>query len=145
MELKTTERSRAAPQVRVVHDSGNVREHKGVDTIEGWASPLIFGETMIAQSVEMPAGLSVPEHFEPAESMVYTVRGRWLLSVAGEKHLMRPGSMHWLREGALAGCEVPFDKPALILNFTRFKKGNICPSRSMLLTNDVLVVTRNRS
>jgi quercetin dioxygenase-like cupin family protein len=109
--------------VSVVHDTGNSQKYPGIITSEGLAYPLIMGATMFAHTLEMPAGLTVPEHAEAEESMVYTVRGRWILVVDGQKHLMGPGSLHWINEGAYAGCEVPFDEPAFVLAFMRVKAG----------------------
>jgi quercetin dioxygenase-like cupin family protein len=129
--------------VRVVHDTGDTRKFPGIETIEGWASPLLFGETMFAQSVEMPAGLFVPEHPEPAESIVYTVKGQWILSVDGERHLMGPGSMHWLKEGTCAGCAVTFDEPALVINFMRIRGADERPAGSIICTKDLSIVARN--
>ena len=110
--------------VRVVHDTHDTNKYPGIGTSEGFARPLIFGETMFAHSLEMPAGLVVGEHEEPEESMVYTVRGRWVLAVNGEEHLMQPGSLHWIKEGASAGCRVPFEEPALVMAFMRVKSRN---------------------
>lgn len=146
MEPITARNGNESCHVRVVHDTDVVLKHPGVDTIEGWACPLIFGETMLAQSVEMPAGISVPEHPEPVECMVYTVRGHWVLSVGGEKHLMSPGSLHWLDEGAMAGCEVPFDEPALVVNFIRIRsaKGGLEQTAApAVCVKNVRVVARN--
>ena len=105
----------------VVHDAGDITRFKGVETSEGLACPLILGSTMLAHTLEMPAGLVVPEHPETEESMVYTLSGNWILIVDGLRHPMGPGSLHWLNEGAIAGCEVPGDAPALVLAFMRVK------------------------
>jgi quercetin dioxygenase-like cupin family protein len=145
MEWNASSTGNGARCVRVVHDTGDVRKFPGIDTIEGWASPLLFGETMFAQSVEMPAGLFVSEHPEPVESIVYTVQGRWILSVDGERHVMGPGSLHWLKEGACAGCAVPFDEPALVVNFMRIKGADQRTACSIVCTKDASVVAKNGS
>ena len=93
MERKSATSDRESRRACIVRDTGDVNNFPGVDTIEGRACPLLFGTTMYAQSVEMPAGLSVTEHPEPCESMIYTVQGQWILSVGGKKQPMGPGSL----------------------------------------------------
>jgi quercetin dioxygenase-like cupin family protein len=135
--------SRTAPNVRIVHEACDCKKFPGIDTFEGRASPLIIGETMLAQSLEIPAGLRVPEHPEPEESMVYTVSGRWILKVDGQEHRMGPGSLHWLGKGTSAGCEVPYDKPALVLSFVRIGEKGSPHGVLAISVKDVRIVARN--
>ncbi len=124
--------------VSVIHDAGNAQKYPGICTSEGLARPLIVGETMFAHTLEMPAGLTVPEHAEPEESMVYTVRGRWVLVADGQRHTMEPGSLHWIDEGTRAGCEVPFDEPALVLAFMRINAGRDRPMAPLGAANIII-------
>lgn len=128
--------------IRIVHDAENTTDRPGIDTSEGLAFPLILGQTIMAHSLKMPAGLSIPEHIEPEESMIYTLHGRWVLIADGRRHVMSPGSLHWIGEGASAGCEVPFDEPAMVLAFMRVKEINDPSPRSRVNTSNINIVTK---
>lgn len=88
-----------------------------IDTPEGRVGRLIRGEACTVQYLEMPPRLYIPEHPHPWESVVYTVRGRWVLCVSGKRSRLAPGSLLWLKPGVSRGFEVPYGEPALILVF----------------------------
>jgi quercetin dioxygenase-like cupin family protein len=69
------------------------------------------------QYLEMPPRLIMPEHPHPWESIVYTIRGHWVLCAGGNRSTMQPGSILWLRRGVSSAFEVPYPEPALILVF----------------------------
>lgn len=94
-----------------------ITDQIGVDTLEGRVGPLIQGEEGQAIYLDMPAGLYVEEHAHPHESIIYTVRGRWVLCTEGKRHLMEPGSLFWFGSNITTGYEVPFEVPAYILCF----------------------------
>lgn len=103
--------------IRVVNNVTDANQNPGVDTLEGRIGPLLKGEGCQAHYIEMPPGLYCPEHPHPTESLIYTVRGRWVLASGGIRNLMRPGSLFWFGAGVPTGYEVPFDEPAFILIF----------------------------
>ena len=89
----------------------------GVATLEGRIGPLILGEGSQAHFIDMQSGLFVAEHPHSTESLIYTVRGQWVLCSAGRRQLMKAGSLFRFAAGTPTGYEVPFDDPALILIF----------------------------
>ncbi|WP_445349083.1 alpha/beta fold hydrolase [Desulforudis sp. DRI-14] len=103
--------------IRVVGDVTDARQNPGVTTLEGRIGPLLKGEGCQAHYIEMPPGLYCAEHPHATESLIYTVRGRWVLASGGVRKLMRPGSLFWFGAGVPTGYEVPFDEPAFILIF----------------------------
>lgn len=89
----------------------------GIETLEGRIGPLLKGEGLQAHYIEMPGGLFCEEHPHPTESLIFTVRGRWVLCSRGRRCLMKPGSLFWFGPNTPTGYEVPFEDPAFILIF----------------------------
>lgn len=113
----TPERLHLAPGVEIVADVGDVQKTAGVATLEGRIGPLILGEGSQAHFIDMQSGLFVAEHPHSTESLIYTVRGQWVLCSAGRRQLMKAGSLFRFAAGTPTGYEVPFDDSALILIF----------------------------
>jgi uncharacterized cupin superfamily protein len=65
----------------------------------------------------MPSGMFVREHPHSSESIIYTVRGPWVLCSKDRRQLMKPGSLFRFAAGAPTGYEVPFAESAFILIF----------------------------
>lgn len=105
---------RPTPGIQIINDITN---QFGIDTLEGKIGPLIQGVASQSHFIEMPAGLYTAEHAHPTESIIYTVRGRWVLCVAGQRQVMEPGSLFWFGPEVATGYEIPFDAPAYILIF----------------------------
>lgn len=103
--------------IRVVGSVTDAARGCGVDTLEGRIGPLLKGDNCSAHYIEMPPGMYCAEHPHATESLIYTVRGRWVLASGGRRHLMQPGSLFWFKAGVPTGYEVPFDEPAFILIF----------------------------
>ena len=89
----------------------------GVHTLEGKIGPLIRGKGCQSHFIDLPPGLYTEEHPYQTESIIFTVRGRWVLCSQGRRHLMRPGTLFWFGPDVPTGYEVPFDEPAYILIF----------------------------
>jgi quercetin dioxygenase-like cupin family protein len=89
----------------------------GIITPEGRVGRLLRGVSCSLQYLELPAGLYLGEHAHPWESIVYTIRGRWVLCSGGAREVIGPGSVAWFSPGLCKGYEVPFDEPALLLVF----------------------------
>jgi quercetin dioxygenase-like cupin family protein len=97
--------------IRAIDPSG------GIATLEGRVGRLLRGEGCSVQFLELPAGLYMFEHAHPWESVVYTVRGRWVLCSGGEREVIEAGTITWFKPGLSKGFEVPFAVPALLLIF----------------------------
>lgn len=89
----------------------------GVDTLEGVIGPVIRGEASQAHFIDMPPGMFCGEHPHATESLVYTVRGRWVLASDGKRFVMRQGSIFWFGANVSTGYETPFAESALLLIF----------------------------
>lgn len=89
----------------------------GVDTLEGRIGPLIFGQGSRSHYIELLAGGYCDEHPHSSESIIYTVRGQWVLCSSGRRFHMRAGGLFWFGPGVATGYEIPFPDPAYILIF----------------------------
>lgn len=103
-----------AKGIQIIDD---VTAQFGVDTLEGKIGLLIQGVACRSQFFDLPPGLYTHEHPHPTESIIYTVRGRYVLVTDGKRHVMNPGSLFSFGPDIAAGYEVPFDEPAFILIF----------------------------
>lgn len=89
----------------------------GVDTLEGRIGPLLNAERGGCHYIDVPAGAFLADHPHPTESLIYTVRGQWVLCSRGKRWHMRAGSLFWFGDGIPTGYENPFDEPAYLLIF----------------------------
>ena len=103
--------------IKVIEDINDVAINTGIDTLEGRIGPLLKGESSQAHFIEMPGYLYCQEHPHPTESIIFTVKGNWVLCSSCRRQLMRPGSLFWFKAGTPTGYEVPFPEPAFILIF----------------------------
>jgi len=103
--------------IRIVENATDPGRNQCVETLEGRIGPLLKGDGSQAHFIEMPGDLYCHEHSHPTESLIFTVRGRWVLCSAGRRQLMRPGSLFWFKAGTPTGYEVPFKEAAFILIF----------------------------
>jgi pimeloyl-ACP methyl ester carboxylesterase/quercetin dioxygenase-like cupin family protein len=103
--------------IEIIDDISNARETAGVETLEGRIGPLILGEGSQAHFIDMQGGMYVEEHPHSSESIIYTVRGEWVLCSNGRRHLMKPGTLFRFAANIPTGYEVPFPDNALILIF----------------------------
>jgi pimeloyl-ACP methyl ester carboxylesterase/quercetin dioxygenase-like cupin family protein len=106
-----------APGIQIVEDIKDQKATPGVETLEGRIGPLLLGENSQAHFIDMQSGLYCAEHPHSNESIIYTVRGRWVLCSRGRRQVMEPGSLFHFAKGTPTGYEVPFDEDALILIF----------------------------
>jgi pimeloyl-ACP methyl ester carboxylesterase len=113
----TPQRLHLAPGIEIVADIGDSRKTAAVQTLEGRIGPLILGEGSQAHFIDMQGGMFVAEHPHSSESIIFTVRGRWVLCSSGRRELMQPGSLFRFAKDTPTGYEVPFAEPALILIF----------------------------
>lgn len=106
-----------APGIEIVPDITDREQTAGVATLEGRIGPLLLGEGSQAHFIEMQRGMFVAEHPHSSESIIYTVRGQWVLCSHGRRHVMKPGTLFRFGANVPTGYEVPFDEPAFILIF----------------------------
>jgi pimeloyl-ACP methyl ester carboxylesterase len=120
LDLKTEsspERLQLAPGIEIINEIPDPVRLAGVDTLEGRIGPLLLGEGCQAHFIDMPAGMFTEEHPHGSESIIYTVRGQWVLCSQGRRHLMKPGTLFRFGAFISTGYEVPFGEPACILIF----------------------------
>ena len=103
--------------IRIVENVTDGDANPGVVTLEGRIGPLLKGDASQAHFIEMPGDLFCHEHTHTTESLIFTVKGSWVLCSAGRRQLMRPGSLFWFKAGTPTGYEVPFAEAAFILIF----------------------------
>jgi quercetin dioxygenase-like cupin family protein len=84
-------------------------------THEGLFGPLLFAEQNRAFFIELKPGMFLGEHPHPTGSIVYTVRGKWVLASEGKRQVMEAGSLFRFGDGMPTGWEAPFNEPALLL------------------------------
>jgi pimeloyl-ACP methyl ester carboxylesterase len=113
----TPERFQFAPGIEIIEDITDKTRTAGIDTLEGRIGLLLLGEDAQAHFIDMPAGLYLAEHPHSTESLIYTVRGRWVLCSQGRRHLMQPGALYRFGSNISTGYEVPFSEDAYILIF----------------------------
>lgn len=89
----------------------------GVETLEGRMGPLLNARGGGSHFIEVPPGAYMDDHAHEKESLIYTVRGEWVLCSRGTRWHMRAGSLFWFGDGVPTGYENPFALPALILIF----------------------------
>lgn len=106
---------RPAWGIQIVDDIG---KQPAVETIEGRVGLLLQGEASRAHFFEMPPHSFTAEHTHPNETIIYTVRGQWVLCSNDTRTLMRAGSIFLFAPNRSTGYEVPFEEPATILIFT---------------------------
>lgn len=99
------------------------RSECSVFTHEGHFGPLLFGEELRAFSLRLEAGMFLAEHPHPTESIVYTLRGRWVLCSEGKRQLMPAGSLFHFGPDKPTGWEAPFAEGADILIFKKIRPG----------------------
>lgn len=113
----TPERVQLAPGIEIVPDITDPKRTAGVETLEGRIGPLLLGEGSQAHFIDMPGGMYVEEHPHSSESIIYTVRGKWVLCSHGRRQLMPAGSLFRFAPNIPTGYEVPFGENAYILIF----------------------------
>ena len=89
----------------------------GVDTLEGRFGPLLNAQRGGAHYVEVPPGAYMDDHAHERESLIFTVRGEWVLCSRGTRWHMKAGDLFWFGDGVPTGYENPFTEPAFLLIF----------------------------
>ena len=84
-------------------------------THEGAFTPLLFAENNRSFLINLKPGMFLSEHPHPTGSIVYTVRGKWVLASEGKRQVMEAGSLFRFGDGMPTGWEAPFGEGALLL------------------------------
>ncbi|OYZ13036.1 MAG: hypothetical protein B7Y35_13880 [Sphingomonadales bacterium 28-64-96] len=84
-------------------------------THEGLFGPLLFAEQNRAFFIELKPGMFLAEHPHATGSIIYTVRGKWVLASEGKRQVMEAGSLFRFGDNMPTGWEAPFSEPALLL------------------------------
>ena len=113
----TPARKYLAPGIQIVEDITDNEQTVAVETLEGRIGPLILGQDSQAHFIDMPAGIYCEAHPHSTESIIYTVRGKWVLCSNGQRQVMKPGTLFHFAVNTPTGYEVPFDEDAYILIF----------------------------
>ena len=106
--IETHEGIRILPRIEVA---------PGVDTLEGRMGPLLNARGGGCHFIEVPPGAYMDAHAHARESLIYTVRGEWVLCSGEARWHMRAGALFWFGDGVPTGYENPFTEPALLLIF----------------------------
>ena len=104
-----------ATGLRIVPSIEEAVQSVGVLTHEGVFGPLLFAERSRAFFIELKPGMFLSEHPHPKESLVYTVKGRWVLCSEGKRQVMDRGSLFHFGDNIPTGWEAPFAEGALLL------------------------------
>lgn len=113
----TPERVQLAPGIEIIADITSKEKTAAVETLEGRIGPLLLAEKSQAHFIDMQGGIYVEEHGHSTESIIYTVKGQWVLCSKGRRYLMKPGTLFRFEVNTPTGYEVPFKESAFILIF----------------------------
>jgi len=71
----------------------NVDDIKGKEIVPGFHGKFIHSESMTVAYWDITAGSPLPEHTHPHEQVVNVIEGTLELTVEGETHVLRSGSV----------------------------------------------------
>jgi quercetin dioxygenase-like cupin family protein len=92
-----------------------VKNASAIPTHEGIFGPLLFAEETRAFFIELQPGMFLAEHPHDIGSIIYTVRGKWVLASEGKRQVMQAGTLFRFGDKMPTGWEAPFNEPALLL------------------------------
>jgi hypothetical protein len=104
-----------ARNVEVIPDIEAAVKSVGVRTHEGQFGPLLFAERTRVFFLQLEPGMYLEEHPHDLGSIVYTVRGKWVLVSEGKRQVMEAGSLFRFGDRMPTGWEAPFAGGALVL------------------------------
>lgn len=112
-----------AKNVEVIPNIEDAVKTVGVLTHEGVFGPLLFADATRAFFIELKPGMFLAEHPHATGSIVYTVRGKWVLASEHKRQVMETGSLFHFGNNMPTGWEAPFAEGALLLVVKAKKKG----------------------
>lgn len=104
-----------ATNVEVIPNIEDAVKSSGMLTHEGLFGPLLFAEETRAFFIELQPGMFLAEHPHDIGSIIYTVRGKWVLASEGKRQVMQAGTLFRFGDKMPTGWEAPFNEPALLL------------------------------
>jgi quercetin dioxygenase-like cupin family protein len=105
-----------AKNVEIIPNIEDVLKSKAaVLTHEGLFGPLLFAEQTRAFLIELKPGMFLEEHPHDIGSIVYTVRGKWVLASEHKRQVLETGSLFRFGDNMPTGWEAPFAEGALLL------------------------------
>jgi quercetin dioxygenase-like cupin family protein len=104
-----------ATNVEVIPNIEDAVKSSGIMTHEGAFGPLLFAEQTRAFFIELQPGMFLEEHPHDIGSIIYTVRGKWVLASEGKRQVMQAGTLFRFGDKMPTGWEAPFGEPALLL------------------------------
>jgi quercetin dioxygenase-like cupin family protein len=93
----------------------SLKNKSAIPTHEGIFGPLLFAEQTRSFFIELQPGMFLSEHPHDVGSIIYTVRGKWVLASEGKRHVMQAGTLFRFGDNMPTGWEAPFNEPALLL------------------------------
>lgn len=131
LDKKTVAATAVAPEyvqlaknVEVIPNIENAVKSNGVLTHEGVFGSLLYAEQTRAFFIELKPGMFLAEHPHDLGSLVYTVRGKWVLVSEGKRQVMEAGALFRFGDKMPTGWEAPFAEGALLLIVKVKKKGD---------------------
>ena len=112
-----------AKNVEIIPNIENALKSVGVLTHEGVFGPLLFAEQTRAFFIELKPGMFLGEHPHSTGSIIYTVRGKWVLASEGKRQVMEAGSLFRFGNNMPTGWEAPFPEGAFLLVVKIKQKG----------------------
>lgn len=104
-----------ATNVEIIPNIEDAVKSHGILTHEGAFGPLLFAEETRSFFIELKPGMFLAEHPHDVGSIIYTVRGKWVLASEGKRHVMQAGTLFRFGDNMPTGWEAPFNEPALLL------------------------------
>lgn len=105
-----------ATNVEIIPNIEDALKNKSaIPTHEGIFGPLLFAEQTRSFFIELQPGMFLAEHPHDVGSIIYTVRGKWVLASEGKRHVMQAGTLFRFGDNMPTGWEAPFSEPALLL------------------------------
>lgn len=112
-----------AKNVEIIPNIENALKSVGVLTHEGVFGPLLFAEQTRSFFIELKPGMFLGEHPHATGSIIYTVRGKWVLASEGKRQVMEAGSLFRFGDNMPTGWEAPFPEGAFLLVVKTKQKG----------------------
>ena len=104
-----------ATNVEIIPNIEDAVKSHGILTHEGAFGPLLFAEQTRSFFIELKPGMFLAEHPHDVGSIIYTVRGKWVLASEGKRQVMQAGTLFRFGDNMPTGWEAPFNEPALLL------------------------------
>lgn len=113
-----------AKNVEIIPNVETAVKSVGTLTHEGLFGPLLYAENTRSFFIELKPGMFLSEHPHATGSIIYTIRGKWVLASEGKRQVMEAGSLFRFGDNMPTGWEAPFAEGALLLVVKMKEKGD---------------------